>query len=214
MPLLNVVIDLYHGDEVDDSNGFHAIRESGILAVIHKATDGVARIDETYIARRRRAKSLGLLWGSYHFGRHGSPVHQADHYLSVVDPIEGELICLDFEAQEGEPPMTRAEAEAFVERVNDRAGRYPTLYTGQAFIHETLGDTPPEETALARCPLWIARYSQHAPELPPAFATYVLWQYTGDGQGPGPHTVPGVGNSVDRSKFNGTPESMRAFWGT
>lgn len=214
MPLLNVVIDLYHGDEVDDSIGFHAIRDSGILAVIHKATEGVAGVDPAYRARRERARSVGLLWGSYHFGHHGSPIAQAEHYLNAIRPADGEVVCLDFEAQEGRPPMEVSEAEAFVEHIRHHLGRYPMLYSGQAFLREALGDAEPTDTVLAKCPLWVARYSQQAPELPPAFTSYVLWQYTGDGQGPGPHTVPGIRNHVDRSKFNGTPESLAEFWGS
>ncbi len=214
MPLLNVVIDLYQGDEVDDAHGFHAIRDSGIVAVIHKATDGLTTDDKEYTGRRQRAKSVGLLWGSLHFGRHGSPAAQADHYLRKVQPVDGELVCLDFEAQEGHDAMKLAEAETFVEHVHEQLGRYPVLYSGQAFIRETLGGRIPRDTALSRCPLWIAHYADQPPEPPPAFAGYVLWQYTGDGVGPGPHTVPGIHGHVSRSKFAGTPERLREFWGT
>ena len=62
---LDAVIDMSHMVAVSD---FSAIRHSGILAVVHKASEGGDWIDPSYGARRHDAEAQGLLWGAYHFG--------------------------------------------------------------------------------------------------------------------------------------------------
>jgi lysozyme len=211
MPLQNVVIDLYHGDTIDPNSGFHDIVSDGIVAIIHKATQGSGSVDTEYFGRRSRARSVGLLWGSYHFGVGGDPVGQADHYLHIVGPQKGELICLDFEAS-SHGQMQLSEAEAFVNRVHQTTGQFPVLYSGQSFLLDALGNKKPGDTVLSKCPLWIARYSSQQPQIPPAFGKFTLWQYTGDDEGPDPHHVKGILNPVDREQFNGTLADLKTFW--
>ena len=45
---------------------------TGIVGVIHKATQGTTYVDETYASRRVEALACGLLWGAYHFGVGGA----------------------------------------------------------------------------------------------------------------------------------------------
>lgn len=208
--LLNVVIDLYHGDTLNDS-GFHDIVGSGILGVIHKATQGTALVDQQYDNRKPRALSVGLLWGSYHFGTGDDGAAQAKFYLDTAQPQASELICLDFE-DNSHSQMTLSIAETFVQTVKSETNRYPVLYTGQSFIQEQLGSKKPNQTVLSNCPIWVARYSTQPPQLPPAFTNFAMWQYTDGTDGPGPHTVPGVLNPLDRDKFNGSPDELKAFW--
>jgi lysozyme len=188
------------------------VKESGILGVIHKATQGVGFEDPNYGERRTRALSVGLFWGAYHFGVRGSVAGQVDHFLDTVQPGATDLLVLDWEPNGRDRTMTLREAEAFVQRVRDRVGRYPVLYTGQSFIRERLGNRTPAQTVLSNCPLWIARYSSQLPVVPPAFPTFTLWQYTDGAQGPQPHQVPGVGR-CDRDKFNGDEAGLRRLWG-
>ena len=47
---------------------FAAVRRSGILGVIHKATEGGDFVDKSYAIRQPQAEQAGLLWGAYHFG--------------------------------------------------------------------------------------------------------------------------------------------------
>ena len=57
MPLLNAVIDLSHHNTV---TSFQLVKEDGILAVIHKATEGTDFVDKFYSSRRASALSIGL----------------------------------------------------------------------------------------------------------------------------------------------------------
>src|SRR3982074_2529648 len=47
---------------------FRLVRQSNILGVIQKATEGGDYADATCAARRPQAEAAGLLWGTYHFG--------------------------------------------------------------------------------------------------------------------------------------------------
>ncbi len=62
---LNVVIDLSHFNPV---TSFQEIKQSGIVGVIHKATEGTNWADPTYASRKPQALAAGLWWGAYHFG--------------------------------------------------------------------------------------------------------------------------------------------------
>src|SRR3979409_2001802 len=62
---LDAVIDISRFVTVTD---FRQVRQSNILGVIHKATEGGDYADATCAARRPQAEAAGLLWGAYHFG--------------------------------------------------------------------------------------------------------------------------------------------------
>lgn len=208
MALLNAVIDLSHHNTV---TSFQQIKSSGIIGVIHKATQGAQFVDAEYADRRKAALSAGLLFGSYHFAAQGNPEGQADHYLDIAD--SNELMVLDFEPNAQDGTMTLAEAETFVTRINAQTGRFPGLYSGESFINGQLGNNT--GTILKQCFLWIAKFSANRPNIPPAFPIFTLWQYTDGSAGPQPHTVPGIGGAgrCDRDKFNGDDAGLRRLFG-
>ena len=205
--MLNVVVDLSHHNRAPD---FQEAARDGIVGVIHKATQGRTIVDVTYHARRELALSAGLLWGAYHFGVKGNAEAQADHFLDTTDPLETDLLVLDFEPNGESGTMTRTEAERFVTLVHKRLGRYPGLYSGQNFLLRQMGRKT--NSVLKNCFLWIARYSDQLPKVPPAWPTFTFWQYTDGNAGPQPHQVVGIGR-CDRDKFNGDITGLRRLWG-
>lgn len=90
--MLNAVIDLSHHNQI---SSFQQIKDAGILAVIHKATQGQSYTDPTFISHRDAAHGVGLKFGAYHFGTGGDAVVQAEHFLSVAG--NDGLLVLDFE---------------------------------------------------------------------------------------------------------------------
>jgi hypothetical protein len=75
---LDAVIDISHNVQVSD---FRAVRSVGVLAVIHKTSEGGDWFDPSYASRRREAEQSGLLWGGYHFGtRQYSGARQAEAF--------------------------------------------------------------------------------------------------------------------------------------
>jgi lysozyme len=209
MPLTNAVIDLSHFNNV---TSFQNVKEAGIVGVIHKATQGLTGVDGTYGTRKPTALAAGLLWGAYHFGVNANAQKQADHFLDVVQPGPSDLMVLDFEPNAHDGTMTLAQAEAFVQRIFQQTGRFPGLYSGQAFLKEQLGTT--KNDTLANCFLWVARYADQAPQVPTAtWKTFTLWQYTDGNLGPQPHRVNGIATGCDRDKFNGDEAGLRQLWG-
>lgn len=205
--MINAVIDLYHGDTV---SSFADVQASGVLGVIHKATQGTTFQDPQYHSRRTQGLAVGLLWGAYHFGAGGDGAAQADYFLSFVAPGPNDLLVLDFEeVSGGGASMTLAEAEQFVSRVQAVTGRWPGLYGG-SYLKDRLGSA--KSPALASCWLWIAQYASQ-PSIPANWATWTMWQYTDGSNGPQPHSVSGVKHGCDRDQFNGTPDELRKLWG-
>ena len=200
----NLIIDLYHGDPVDASGGFHAMKGAGLLGLVHKATDGLTATDSEYQSRRHRADAVGLLWGAYHFGQNADGAAQARHFLDFVRPDPKTLVCLDWESPlRGRSPMTLAQAEAFAGEVRSRLGRWPVLYSGRSFLLE---HHVPHSSPLAQCPLWVARYASVLGGAPAPWKDWLFWQFTDSG------TEPGVTGAVDVDKYNGTPAQLLAGW--
>jgi lysozyme len=212
--VLNCVIDLsHHNGDVDLAKA----AADGIVGVIHKATQGIGFKDSLYANNKQQAKDAGLLWGAYHFGDGSDPVKQADHFLDTVTPDPQTLLVLDFEpntlqvAGPAGQTMTLAGAEAFVNRVNDRLGRFPGLYSDPSFLKEALGTKPNQ--VLANCWLWIAQYTlTTAPSVPKNWSSWTMWQYTDGKNGSEPRTVRGVGK-CDRNRFNGELTGLQQLWG-
>lgn len=189
---------------------FRAVRDAGVLAIVHKATQGVSYVDERFKPRRELARSVGLLYGGYHFGTSEDVLGQVAHFLAQLD--EGDLAVLDVERDPGRPTsMTLAAAETFVTRVAEaRGGRWPVVYGGGDYLRDVL--KPGADSPLARCPLWWARYgASPGKRFPAAWRGPTLWQYTEGKNGPEPRALPGVG-PCDRDAFAGTDAELRALW--
>lgn len=201
-----VIVDLSHFDDVKD---WDAVKAFGILGVINKATEGPGMIDKTFAIRRKPASDHGILYGGYHFLRPGDPVAQADHFLDVIASVAGPnelLLALDHEDRH----VPLANAGAWLKRVFDKTGRRPILYSG-FLIKEQLGAR--HDPFLAQHRLWLSHFSAH-PVWPVNWTAPWIIQFTGDGQGPGPHQVPGIliDGGIDLNHYGDTPERLKAEW--
>jgi lysozyme len=202
--MINTIIDIYHGNSID----FQKAKQGGVVAIIHKATQGASVRDSTYHDRREQAKQLGFLWGSYHFST-GAPVaDQVENYLSYAKPEDDELISLDWEPS-APPNMTVQQAEQFVQMIKSETGRWPIVYGG-SLLRESIGYNP--DAVLSNCPLWYVRYAPSPIGIPTqVWPTYTLWQYTDGNDGPEPHDTPGV-TGADRNIFQGTTDELKGAW--
>lgn len=207
------VIDIYHGDTVTDFTKAHAF---GIRGVIHKATQGIRITDPLYALRRKQAGAAGMLWGAYHFNSGEDVTAQVRHFLSVADPDPNTLLALDFE-DNPHNDMTLAQARQWLELVAEHTQRRPWLYSGNR-IKETLAGADADTRAFfGKHRLWLPQYAA-APQLldaggkPLPWTTAHLWQFTGDGRGPQPHHVPGIGSNIDINSYDGTDDALAADW--
>ena len=201
-----VVVDIYHGDTV---SSLRIAQTAGLLGIIHKASQGVSVTDPLYAQRRLAARDAGLLWGAYHFATNEDPAAQVKHFLACADPDANTLVALDYEPN-GNHTMKLWQARSFLTALEAALGRKAVLYSGN-LIKETLNGP---DAFFGAHRLWLAEYGP-TPRLPAAWSKYWLWQYSGDGIGPGPHNVPGIpgaGGALDVNTYAGDPSQLAAEW--
>ena len=224
----NSVVNLSHYDlmRVD----FEQMQNQGIVGVIHEATYPRNVRDEKYVQRQAEASRAGLLWGAYHYANASDPVAQADFFLRTVSSAwhaaglasrpDRVLLVLDFEQNRHYPGGTMRvdQAVAFVERIRQRTGEYPGLYSGENRIRAILNNPRVSAAAkrvLAHCWLWVANYHVRPGNVSP-WSRWTLWQYTGDGvcnlpRASFPRNVANMRNA-ERNIFDGTAGDLRNFW--
>lgn len=224
----NSVVNLSHYDlmRVD----FEQMQNQGILGVIHEATYPRNVPDEKYLARQAAATRAGLLWGAYHYANAGDPIAQADFFLRTVssawrasDPTSRPrqvLLVLDMEKNGHYPGGTMRvdQAVAFAQRIKQRTGEYPGLYSGENRIRAVLNNpqvSAAQKRVLEGCWLWVANYHYRPVNVAP-WNRWSLWQYTGDGvcdlpRGSFPKSIANIRNA-ERNIFDGTPGDVRTFW--
>lgn len=223
------VVNLSHYDMMRPD--FGAMKRQGIIGVIHEATYPSFVRDPKYLDRQMGALQAGLLWGAYHYANASDPIRQADHFLSVVSnawaqanpvtrPSAGVLLVLDFEKNGHYPggTMRPDQAVAFVERIHERTGVYPGVYSGEYHLNQVLNSprvTPAQKRTLTNCWLWVANYSKE-PRATAPWSFWSLWQYCGDGKCRLPRSsYPTRIANISRAELNvfrGTPSSLQEFW--
>src|SRR5438128_950136 len=224
----NSVVNLSHYDMMRPD--FVAMKSEGILGVIHEATYPRFEVDSKYLERQQAAKRAGLLWGAYHYANASDPIRQADHFLSVVSNAwaqanpatrsPGVLLVLDFEKNGHYPGGTMRvdQAIAFIQRIHERTGKYPGIYSGEYHLNRTLTSSRlgvPQTRALGSCWLWLANYSNQ-PRATSPWSAWDMWQYCGDGLCKLPRSAypKSIANVIkaERNIFRGTRSALESFW--
>jgi lysozyme len=177
------------------------------------------------------ALQAGLLWGAYHYANGSDPIRQADQFLSVVSsawaqanpavrPSAGVLLVLDFEKNGHYPggTMRADQAVAFAERIRQRTGVYPGIYSGEYHLSQVLNSsrvTPAQRKTLTNCWLWIANYSKE-PRATAPWNYWALWQYCGDGKCRLPRSAYPISvaniRRAELNIFRGSRSDLVDFW--
>jgi lysozyme len=199
------VVDISHHNMVSD---FGLTKEAGIWGLIHKATQGTAYVDPNYETRR---KLWDGLWGAYHFNTGDDVQSQVDWFMLHANPDEKTLMVLDYEDNRLSN-MNINQLVEFCHALEERLGHKCTIYSGNR-IKETIGQLGPADlTYVTSHKLWLCQYGPNA-VLPKGFSDWWLWQYTGDGIGPLPHSIPGIqGDGVDLNAFDGSQQELADSW--
>jgi GH25 family lysozyme M1 (1,4-beta-N-acetylmuramidase) len=201
-----VVIDIYHGDSVID---FARVKSSGIVGVIHKASQGGETVDRAYASRRKMAERAGLLWGAYHFFDFTAPPEaQAEHFLSVAEPDAHTLVALDWESIGRSAPSVQ-DARSFLERVTELLNRRAVIYSGNVAKEQIVG----KDAFFGAHRLWLAEYGERW-SVQESWSAPWLWQQNGDSYGPGPHRIPGIDGLCDNDTIVApmTVDQLKAEW--
>ena len=132
-----------------------------------------------------------------------------------------DLAALDFE-DNSQSEMSANQAYEFLDRVNQARGTACVLYGGNR-VREQIDPQQAKWVDMSKVtPLWQCRYIGLQPSdneelfksispIPPWTSNFLL-QYTGDGLGPLPHSVPGLENGADLNAFNGDREALTKAW--
>jgi GH25 family lysozyme M1 (1,4-beta-N-acetylmuramidase) len=200
------VVDLSHWDTVTD---YGALKAAGVTGVIYKATQGSSSTDATYNDARIKALRAGLRWGAYHFGDNTDVSLQVANFLGYAAIDEESLFCLDYEPYTGSQ-MNVVQAKQWMTLVENGLGRVgeSVFYSGN-LIKEDLGSKIDPFFGARR--LWLAQYGSTA-VVQASWSTYWLWQYSGDGEGPDPHTVDGISGNCDCNSYAGTDAQLNDEW--
>jgi lysozyme len=211
------VADCYHLNPVDFTK-LAAASWNGIkcAAVIHKASQGAGVPDPLYETRRLKAVAAGFLWGGYAFNT-GEPVAaQVAEFFKVATPDATTAMFLDFE-DNTKSEMSLAQAIEFLDRGDQLLGRRLGIYSGNRMKELIPAASAAERDFLAQHALWGCEYGPtfrdvdaNGRALP--WAAPLLWQDTGDGIGPQPHTLAGLEAGADLSVFKGTRAQLAAVW--
>src|ERR1700745_3580154 len=111
-----------------------AVKSSGRIGAICKATEGVSYTDPTFQTNFTALDARAMVRGAYHFAHANtnSVASEVDHFLSVVGPTKlGDILVLDIESGTGD---LAAWALQWLQSVKQRTGITPWLYSYGSFI--------------------------------------------------------------------------------
>jgi lysozyme len=174
------------------------VRDYGVKNAYIRATIGSAGVDHLY-ERNRANASINVSYYAL-FKGHQDGIRQADHFINTIQQWNLNLPpAIDVEpvADDIATPLERTEQlKRMVDRIRDRTGQMPVIYTGAVWNALITSQYDP---FFAQCKLWVAMYNPLISEptpLPRGWGKWWLWQYTSSG------SVPGISTKVDLNRFN------------
>ena len=201
-----------HGIDVSAYDPFidwQEVRNQDIRFAIMKSTEGLDYFSNHFTEQWEGAKSVGILRGSYHYLHAAQDgAKQADFFLSKVNVQDGDLPpCLDIEGTNNDGATNSqfiGNAQKWLERVEEKTGRKPIVYSTASFLQEKLtgknGKPPPWAKNYQT---WMAQYfySHSAdaggqPTQPTGWGDWIIWQYSGDHK-----TLDGIYQEATKKKL-------------
>lgn len=195
-----VAIDISHWQNFPD---FDEVAAAGIKGMIHKVSEGTSYIDPNREENCSNAKKAGLAIATYFWIKPGDGRAQAEFYLSVLDPVPGERVVIDYEESGCSLTTLYDVVQALLDYKDDLQ---ITVYSGH-LLKEQLGSKRDDFLA-EHTDLWLAEYQSKSTidDISWSDETYPQWalhQYSETG------TIPGVdGSYVDLNRYNGSDEEF------
>ena len=186
---------------------WRAVKRSGRHFAFAKATEGRSLVDEKFGQNWKNMKEAGIIRGAYHFAKPTAAARpQARHFHKTVKLEPGDLpLVLDLEdGEEIGSKKLEQWVRDFVDELKSLSGATPIIYSG-GFWKSHLNHM----TDNLGCPLWLPQYGPKA-ENPAAWKKWTFWQYSdGTINAARLRPVPGVGQSCDRNRFQGSVTQLR-----
>ena len=185
------------------------VAASGQKFAFIKATDGVEGDQKYFLEDSIAAAKAGLYVGSYHKAHPDrSAIAQADQYVEALQQRDEQISTdktlppvLDIELDNGlNPTQLQKWTKDFLERVEEKTGETPMIYTYRWFWQNPMGNS----TDFTDYQLWLAAYEKNAPNLlPGGWKSMTFWQRSSTGR------IDGIPTVVDEDVFNGTEAELQ-----
>jgi GH25 family lysozyme M1 (1,4-beta-N-acetylmuramidase) len=195
----------HHNGDID----FRRVRDAGYEFVFLKTTQDNDFIDPMFVTNLARARAAGLAAGGYHFFDYTLDGDvQADHFIDRLEVAGGLADALPpvVDVECWSPiglsihAVSTARLRDLVERIYERTGRMPIVYTSVFMWKEVVGNAEGFEDL----PLWAACWDcETPPSIAPGWEDWTFWQT-------GIDRIPGVG-SLDGNYFSGDPDDLDAL---
>lgn len=179
------VIDVSEAQGVID---WKTVAAAGVHTAFIRATQGLATVDEQFVANVTGALAAGLKVGLYHaYLPNDNADVQASNFLKAVAPYRFKLtypLIVDVERQNGMTPTQVADGLLTLLNVLDGAtGQKSWIYTGQYTWNTYVGAQ--HDAVFSQRTLWVANYtSASKPAMPRCWSegNWVFWQYSSTGK--------------------------------
>ncbi len=190
------------------------VAASGIRFVGVKATEGDYGQNTYYPGDMSGAQAAGMYSFAYHFAtpNDSSGLVQADYFLNYANftpngktlrpavDLEWNPYTSTNDCYDKTPAQLVAWIQEFVNRVKQRTGVEPIIYTAALWWQECVGNS----TAFGSHPLWVASWTE-TPALPAGWSNWDLWQYSNK------TSVPGITGDVDGNYVRGGEAALSAL---
>jgi len=190
------------GIDVSHHNGtvdWAEVAKAGVEFSFVKASEGVDAADPMFASHWQALGQQGIARGAYHFFvTEDDPKAQADFFLSLYNPQEGDLLpAIDIEVLgKGTGSDGPERLRAFLELIEKAVGADPIIYTSARFWDTEMARDPKLLAVIADSPLWIAQYEVDAPRIPDGWDRWTIWQWTPKA------VVAGVPGQVDSNRLH------------
>ncbi len=225
--IFGIDISHYEGNKFPLKN----LKDQSISFIYIKATQGTDYADKTF--DRNWNGVAGIPRGAYHFLSSDPKMSgkaQADSFVDYVNlhgkfaatdlppavDLEWDVTCQKcpdrWKTRNRSPQDIVGTAVDFMNRVKERTGRTPVLYTNKTFLNDNKITDPQLVSKLTTgFKVWIFDVDNHDRTLelpdPKKNLDHVLWQFSFGGSVPGPYS-----GDVDVEVFKGKPEDFNRIF--
>lgn len=172
-----------------------------------KATEATSYTNPQFTAQYNGSYKQGLIRGAYHFAipSSSSGAAQAEYFSDHGGGWSGDgktlpgALDMEYNPYSGGTcyGLSRAAMTSWIKEFSDyyksRWSKYPIIYTSTSWWNQCVDSAAFGSTN----PLWVARYTSSAGELPAGWSHHTVWQYSADG--------------YDHDRFNGSLDRLEVF---
>lgn len=199
-----------------DVSGYQAnvnwsqVAANGARFAYVKDTEGTTYRSPQFNAQYDGARTAGVVRGAYHFAlpNTSTGTAQAEYFLAhgggwtrdgrtLPPALDMEYNPYGADCYGLSPQAMVAWVRSFSDRIHQRTGRYPVIYTSTRWWNKCTANSPAFGDTN---PLWIPRYGSSIGALPAGWATQTIWQFANSGKFPG-----------DQNIFNGADHQLNAL---